>query len=139
MIKVSKIDYFKNINEGTKIYLEDDIKIYNRSSKYLANKILKENLTSIKAYNESLKQVLNYKYLNPYVLKNIILFNTGNINKYNTIWINYNNIKSVKKINNNVFEIVFYSNNKLQINKKITYFYNIKNKIYEIKRYLFNL
>src|SRR5690625_3091744 len=136
---IDNIDYFKNCNEGTKIILDNKITFYKYSSKHLLNKLCLINLTNIKAYNKALSKLFNYKYLNPYCLNNITLIQIGNINNYNTIWINYNNIKIFKHIKENKTKIVFYSNNKLIVNKKINYFKKQIDKIEDVKRYLCKL
>jgi len=136
---IDNIDYFKNCNEGTKIILDNKITFYKYSSKHLLNKLCLINLTNIKAYNKALSKLFNYKYLNPYCLNNITLIQIGNINNYNTIWINYNNIKIFKPIKENKTKIVFYSNNKLIVNKKINYFKKQIDKIEDVKRYLCKL
>ena len=80
----------------------------------------------------------NFKYNNPLVLNNIILLQTGNINSYDTKWINYKNIEKIESIDDKTL-INFYSKNQLIIDKPIKYFNNQINKISKLKRYLYKL
>ena len=132
------VDYIKNNNDGTLLFLENSKYQYDYSVIHFINYICLINITSLKTYNKAINRLYNFKYNNPLVLNNIILLQTGNINSYETKWINYKNIEKIESIDDKTL-INFYSKNQLIIDKPIKYFNNQINKISKLKRYLYKL
>lgn len=130
------IEYFYNNNDGTKIITINEDLTYKYSAKHLVNILCNISLTSLNSYNKSIRKVFNFKYNNPIVLNKITLLVIGNINNYDTVFINYNNVYEIKSINEDKVLFKFYSNRELIINKGYDYIDKQIDKITNVKRYL---
>jgi|GEM_PF-5973629 len=130
------IEYFYNNNDGTKIITINEDLTYKYSAKHLVNILCNISLTSLNSYNKSIRKIFNFKYNNPIVLNKITLLVIGNINNYDTVFINYNNVYEIKSINEDKVLFKFYSNRELIINKSYDYIDKQIDKITNVKRYL---
>lgn len=130
------IEYCYNNNYGSRLITINGKLDYKYSAKHLVNLLCNISLTSLSSYNKSIKKLFNFKYNNPIVLNKITLIVIGNINSYETIFINYNNISKIDIISEEEVLFKFYSNKELIVNKKYEYIKKQIDKINDVKRYL---
>lgn len=130
------IELFYNNNDGTLVFINNEKYQYKYSSKHFLDLLCKLNFTSIKSYNAGYKLLFNSSYNNPICLKNLNIIIVGNINNYDTVYINLNRVINTKIIDLKKIELEFISGNKIIINKSKNYLIDQHKKIEKVKRYL---
>lgn len=129
------LEYFYNNNEGCAIFLTNDYIQYNYSSTHFLNYLYILSLSSYKSYSKAINNIFLYKYNIPFIIDNVSLILSGNIKKYETIYINFENVLRIKMINKKI-KITFKSGKIIEIEKSNDYLNNQIIKIEKIKRYL---
>lgn len=115
-------------NNRTVIYDENDVFLVNKKlitlirlsiNNYKFNFIKRDMIKKITNSNDKLPVVID-------VFKEVILFPTHSPRNKDCVWVNYNNIKKIQKVKNNVTCIYFKNGKIFLINRSI---YSIKNQI----------
>ncbi|WP_129747474.1 competence protein ComK [Haploplasma axanthum] len=130
------MEYIVNNEYGSLVYLrKKQIQIKERSL-YVINHICKLKLTSLKSYSTGIKLTLDYKYNIPILLNHYLyLCPLGNMQNYETIWVNYKEISNIR-LDNEKMILCFYSGNEISIEKNFSFWKQLENKILKIEKYL---
>lgn len=130
------IEYIMNNEYGSVVCLrKKQIQIKERSL-YIINYICKLKLTSVKSYATGIELTLDYKYNIPILLsQQLYLCPLGNIQKYETIWINYKEISNIRLDNEKII-LCFYSGNEILVEKNFSFWKQLENKVLKIEKYL---
>jgi len=130
------IEYFYNNNEGCMLILTNCKVQYKYSAIHFLNYLYKLGLSSYKSYSKAINDIFSYKYNIPFIIDNVSLILSGNINSFETIYFNMKNVLRIKELGNNNINIIFKSGKSIEIKKSSNYINNQIIKIEKIKRYL---
>jgi len=128
-------NYFYNDKNGTYFSHESGIINFREGSSFILNYICNYFLTSYHTYKKAVRLMLDFKNNIPvYLAKEICFFATSSSQKYECIWINYQNIKNVKNKAAKI-QIQFKNDETLVITKKNDFWIKLTQKIEKLERY----
>lgn len=130
------IDFIKNDSKGSIIFSQKQEILIKERAYYIINHICKLHLTTIKAYYEAAKSILNLHYkLAIYLNERLIIISTNDLKNYNNIFINYANVSEIST-NNNLINFHFKSGTILKTNITKSAYNNYIKRISIIKKHL---
>ena len=102
------VNYIKRHQEGIEVNTENGSKILNTSLKKYINKLCMKNLSTYDGRREALSMLLGENNNIPiYVDKEIILYPVKSIRVYNTVFVNFNEVLSVKMMGIGYTKFIF--------------------------------
>lgn len=129
-------EYIINDSFGSKVFYNDKILFFKERALYVMDYLCRLKLTSLKSYNEGVRNISNYKYNIPiYLNEEQIFIAISNIKEFENIWINYAKISNIEAYEEETI-INFKSGNQIKIAKNPVFFNKQFEKINKIKKYL---
>lgn len=137
------MNYIINDNYKSKVYFSNNKNItINKPNHLLINDICNNFLIDYKSYRKNIKNKLNIANKAPiYLRDDLILVPIKSVLDYNNIWINYANIKMVKKVREDIskIKIIFINDDCLITDSTLIYYEQKIKQINNIKTYLSSL
>lgn len=128
-----KMKYLKRSVEGTMLSYKNK-EFQKKGLKQSINDLCIRNLSTFEGREKASGILLNRKSILPiYVNKDVFLFPTESIRNYNCIYINYNELLSIKRFSNGGTKIIFYDLTEITVD--ISY-ERIKNQVHRVQRIL---
>lgn len=127
------INYIKNEIDGGYIY-PGKIKM-GRSALGIIKELYYKNLSSLEGYIKSVRKMLNLKYKIPFFINDFYIFIYDKSYKdYETIFINYKEIRYIKKMNENIC-IHFHNDDVIMVNLSLNIYERLVMSISLIDKY----